>query len=108
MHFYLAEYKRSIVLRKDGLPDQKLELFPDTGGYLRTQVYQSGDGKFMVKGYFDAAGIDTKDHKLLPYQTATVDSSIYLGAFDDSTEGKWSFLPAPQSAEQKLQAGGAN
>ena len=30
-HPYLAEYQRALVLRKSGVPDRRINLFPDTG-----------------------------------------------------------------------------
>lgn len=98
MHLYLAEYKRALVLRKPGMPDQKIEMFPDTGGYSRTQLYRLNKEVFLVRGFFDAYLIDTNNHTISPASETIKDKGEYLGAFDDKHLG--------ETKEQQLEAGG--
>ena len=106
MHPYLAEYRRSLVLRTIGTPDRRVEMFPDTGGYSRTQLYRLADGLFLVRGFFDTVRIDlTKRSFVVEPETHNV-VGTYLGAFDDKGDGGWRFIGANQSPEQPLVAGG--
>lgn len=108
-HPYLAEYQRTLVLHKAGSPDQRVEMFADTGGYSRTQLYRLPDGKFLVSGFFDAFVIDLSRHSIAPYTETAVHMGAYLGAFDkmgpDSSK-EWTFNDTSQSPEQKLVAQG--
>ena len=106
MHPYLAEYRRALVLRKAGAPDQRLEMFPDTGGYSRTQLYRLPDGRFVVRGFFDTVSIDPAKHGLFAESETARDMGTYLGAFDDTGNGQWRFIDAARSPEQPLKAEG--
>ena len=108
MHPYLAEYRRALVLRKAGAPDQRIEMFPDTGGYARTQLYRLPDGRFLVRGFFDAVRIDPNKHSLIAEPETAPVLGTYLGAFDDKGDRQWRFIDAAQSPEQPLVAGVAN
>jgi hypothetical protein len=106
IHPYLAEYRRSLVLRTNGNPDQRVEMFPDTGGYSRTQLYRLSDGLFLVRGFFDSVKIDVTMHNLISEPETHGVVGTYLGAFDDNGDGDWRFIGANQSPEQPLIAGG--
>jgi hypothetical protein len=106
MHPYLAEYRRSLVLRKKGFPDQRIEMFPDTGGYLRTQLYRLPDGTLLVSGFFDAFRLDPVKHSIVPYNETVTPAGVYLGAFDDTAMHEWRYIDASESPEQKLIAQG--
>src|SRR5882762_3312151 len=92
MHLYLAEYRRALVLRKSGVPDQQFDMFPDTGGYSRTQLYQLDDGRFVMRGFFDSVVIDANAHTISTPSAALPENNRYLGAFDDTGDGRWRFI----------------
>jgi hypothetical protein len=103
---YFAEYRRSLILRTNGRPDIRVELFPDTGGYSRTQLYRLPNGLFLVRGFFDSVVIDASKHNLIVKSDSYNIAGAYLGAFDTKGDGGWRFVDANQSAEQSLVAGG--
>ncbi|MBC3873378.1 hypothetical protein [Undibacterium flavidum] len=105
MHPYLAEYRRALVLRTKGEPDQHIEMLPDSGAYSRTQLYKLPDGRYVVRGYFDAVTIDVSKRSLTTEQDGQ-SIGTYLGAFDHIGNGGWRFIGANQSAELSLIAGG--
>ena len=105
MHPWLAEYRRTLVLRTSGAPEQKVNMFADSGGYSRTQIYRVADKVFLVRGYFDAYLIDLATQTIAPVQGPNHSSPRYLGAFVDYGH-KWEFLDAQRSPEQPLKAGG--
>jgi hypothetical protein len=104
MHPYLAEYRRTLVLRKSGVPDQRVEMFSDTGGYSRTQLYRLDNGLFLVHGFFDAVIIDPTNHSLVVMPETQNITGSYLGAFDKAKDRQWQFINANQSPEQSLVA----
>lgn len=108
-HPYLAEYQRTLLLRSAGSPDQRVNMFPDTGGYARTQLYRLPDGKFLVSSFFDAFVIDLSKRSIAAYTESTAHVGVYLGAFDDTGPDyakEWKFIDASQSPEQDLVAQG--
>jgi hypothetical protein len=106
MHAFLGEYRRSLVLRKSGVADVRVEMFPDTGGYSRTQLYRRPDGTYVVRGFFDSAKIDLAGHRLITEPERREAVGMYIGAFDHSDDRQWQFLDANQSPEQPLVASG--
>ena len=106
MHPYLAEYRRTLVLRKNGALDQHVEMFPDSGGYSRTQLYRLPGGLFLLRGFFDSFKIDLANSSFVADSETGAIVGTYLGAFDDTDDGKWLFIDASHSPEQPLVAGG--
>jgi hypothetical protein len=100
MHLYLAEYQRTLVLRSPGTADVRIKMFPDTGGYARAQLYRLSDGRFSLRGFFDAYVIDPRALTISEEKGATRGGS-YLGAFDDRGH-EWRFNEAAVSPEQSL------
>lgn len=105
-HPYLAEYDRTLVFHQDGVPDHAVDMFPDTGGYLRTQLYLLPDKTLLVTGFFDAFQIDPVHHTTVEYTKTGAHDGVYLGAFDRDAHRVWRFITANQSAEQVLVPGG--
>lgn len=102
MHLYLAEYRRTLVLRSPSTADARTNMFPDTGGYSRAQLYSLSDGRFLMKGYFDAFELDPKRHTIRPLKAPNTTDGQYLGAFDDTGDGRWRFIPASELPESDL------
>lgn len=106
MHPYLAEYRRTLVLRQTGKADKRIEMSPDAGGYLRTQVYRLPNGNFLVRGYFDAVGIDIVQQTLVAMDNGPSLSGVHVGAFDHTKSHEFRYVDASQSPEQSLAAQG--
>jgi hypothetical protein len=106
MHPYLAEYRRWLVLHKAGMPDQRVELFADSGGYFRTQLYKLPDGRFRVDGFFDSVIADPVQHQISDAGRVR-EKGTYLGAFQNVKQGQWTewrFLSSAESPEETLDA----
>jgi len=102
MHLYLAEYKRALVLRKPGVPDVRQEMFPDTGGYSRTQLYQLPDGRFLIEGPFDSFILDARSNSIQPAPKAAAFNATYLGVFDGTGDGNWRYLAGAESPRKPV------
>jgi len=100
-HPYLAEYERSIELIGRNGQSVRARLFPDTGGYRRTQIYRGSDGSYYAKGFFDVARLDPTATSITMTESVPVDST-YLGAFDADASKTWRFLTPEESYEEPL------
>jgi len=101
-HLYLAEYDRRISVVSDRGKRVRVDLFPDTGGYVRTQLYQGSDTKYYAKGCFDLAILDVEAMTIDTTSMDLASGAVYLGAFDVVRGEGWQFLPADQSPEESM------
>jgi hypothetical protein len=99
-HPYLAEYRRALVLRSPSAKDLRVDMFPDTGGYSRTQLYALPGERFLVRGFFDIFEVDPLNRKITPLQDGDT-TGVYLGAFVSDDAG-WRFASPEQAPEQEL------
>lgn len=102
MHSYLAEFNRVVVLVRLGHPPLSKKMFPDTGGYGTTNLYQCQKNVFMLKGYFDSWIVNTSVGSI--EKGRCKNHSKYLGAFGGINHHEWRFSPASEKPEKKLQA----
>jgi len=103
-HPFLARY--NLTLRIDG-PDgckASMELFPDTGGVSRRNLYEIPMGLLYVIGQYDARVIDPKSCVIALIEFRFLDPRrSFLGSFDES-EGRWMFLSPDRRAERPFEA----
>ena len=98
-HAVLAEYERRAIVELDGISSGHQLLFPDTGGYSRTNLYQLDARKALLR---DADGSDTID---LSTGRITKDAmrqpanGRFLGSFDTDDPHTWRFIPASERGE---------
>lgn len=79
------------------------ELFPDTGYASRRNVYLAGPGLVYVVGQFDARVIDANSCRItLSEFRHLARDVVFLGAFDEDRERRWTYLPASERPEQPL------
>jgi hypothetical protein len=101
-HLYLAEYRRTLFLRSNPSKEKRMQMFPDTGGYSRTHLYNLGDGHFRIEGFFDAFIVDARMNTISLVSKATSFRGQYLGTFDDTGDGRWRFIPVAERPERAL------
>jgi hypothetical protein len=103
-HPFLARY--NLTLRIDG-PDgckASKELFPDTGGVSRRNLYDTSSGVLYVIGQYDARVIDPRRCVITLIEFRFLDPSrSFLGSFDESEE-RWMFLSPDRRAERPFEA----
>ena len=102
LHPFLAEYEKTVALRTRNGDEVAHPLFPDTGGYLRTQVYGGPSDVFYLKGYFDVARVSVRDMRIETDGEQVPEGASYLGAFDEDASGQVRFLSPIESPEQPL------
>jgi hypothetical protein len=101
-HPYLAEYDRSVEVAFASGTTSRIELFPDSGGYARSQLYEAPDGSLFVKGYFDVAQVNQLEGSILVNVRPVPKDAKYLGAFDYVQDVGFRFVSAEESAEDPL------
>ena len=74
MHLYLAEYRRVLVVHSPDGADVRRDMFPDTGGYMRTQLYRLNDGRFFILGFFDAFVVVSGKNSISPPSAKLIES----------------------------------
>jgi hypothetical protein len=103
-HPFLARY--NLTLRIDGPNGCKasMDLFPDTGGVSRRNLYEVPIGLLYVIGQYDARVIDPRSCAIALIEFRFLDPRrSFLGSFDES-EGRWMFLSPDRQAERPFEA----
>jgi hypothetical protein len=103
-HPFLARY--NLTLRIDGPNGCKasMDLFPDTGGVSRRNLYDTPSGVLYVIGQYDARVIDPRGCVITLIEFRFLDPRrFFLGSFDES-EGRWMFLSPDRRAERPFEA----
>jgi hypothetical protein len=103
-HPFLARY--NLTLRIDGPNGCKasMELFPDTGGVSRRNLYEIPTGLLYVIGQYDARVIDPRSCVITLIEFRFLDTRrSFLGSFDEN-EGRWMFLSPDRRTERPFEA----
>ena len=107
MHLFLAEYERVLVLERDGREVARHPMFPDTGGYSRTNAYDLGRSRTLLLSAFDAYVLDYDRGEIQTVERngAKADGT-YVGAFDTDDGGHWRFIAASERPEASVEPKG--
>lgn len=103
-HPFLARY--NLTLRVDGLNacSGSTDLFPDTGGVSRRNLYQTTAGTIHVVGQFDARAVDGGTCTIRLVEFRFLESgAMFLGTFDVDEQKRWSFIPATVRTERPFE-----
>lgn len=103
-HPFLARY--NLTLRIDG-PNgcrASMDLFPDTGGVSRRNLYDTPSGLLYVIGQYDARVIDPRRCLITLTEFRFVEARrSFLGSFDEE-EGRWMFVSRDKRPERPFEA----
>ncbi len=103
-HPFLARYNLSLSVAAPGGCSAVSELFPDTGGVSRRNVYVAASGELFVIGQFDARRFDEPRCRVELIEFRSVGTQMtFVGAFDVDDTGRWAFLPAGARAERPFE-----
>jgi hypothetical protein len=100
VHPHLAEYDRTVILRRDGLKDGKYELATDTGGYGAANLYKCTNKLLMLDSYSEFVVLDTSTGKINAGKCTG--PWTYVGVFDGGGNKPWQFFPASERPEVAL------
>lgn len=104
-HPFLARY--NLTLRIEGLNGCRtsMELFPDTGGVSRRNLYDTPSELLYVIGQYDARVIDPRNCVITLSEFRFLGTRrSFLGSFDENEGRGWMFLSREQRAEQPFEA----
>jgi len=103
-HPFLARFDLSVTVNGSNGCVASSDLFPDTGGVSRRNIYVGATGLLYVIGQFDARVFDGRACSVMLREFRFLEQERqYLGAFDVTEGGRWTFLPAVIRPEQPFE-----
>lgn len=104
-HPFLARFNLKLTVRTPGGCSATSELFPDTGGVSRRNLYRGTRDQLYLIGQFDARRVDARrcDIELMEFRSLET-GLIFVGSFDLDASGRWAFLPVEVRPERPFQS----
>jgi hypothetical protein len=100
-HPFLARFNLKVTVSTTTGCSATGELFPDTGGVSRRNLYRADSRQLFVVGQFDVRRFDEQSCRVELVEFRSLDAGMtFLGAFDVDHKGNWVFLPAAERAER--------
>lgn len=100
-HPFLARFNLQLMAKSAGDCAVRSDLFPDTGGVSRRNVYRGSADRVYVIGQFDVRRFDPRSCRIELMEFRMVESGlIYAGSFDTDVSGHWTFFPAEMRSER--------
>jgi hypothetical protein len=98
-HAFLAEYDRRAVVDVDGISSGHQHLFPDTGGYSRTNIYRLDARKALLRDADASYTVDLSTGRISKDAIRQKANSRFLGSFDTDDSHTWRFIPVRERGE---------
>ena len=103
-HPFLARFNLKLTVRTSGGCSATSELFPDTGGVSRRNVYRRSMNQLYLVGQFDVRRFDLDRCHIELMEFRSVETGlVFVGSFDIDGSGHWIFLPADVRPERPFQ-----
>ena len=103
-HPFLARYNLKLSVKTQEGCSASIDLFPDTGGVSRRNVYVGGSDRLYVIGQFDARVFDKNSCSIALREFRSLEEPMqYVGVFDVENNGRWAFFPAAVRTEQPFE-----
>jgi hypothetical protein len=97
-HAFLAEYQRRVIIETAGRPANRYELFPDSGGFSRTNLYQLDVQKALLRDADASYTIDLTTG-MVSKDSERRKAGTFIGSFDVDESKTWRFIPARERTE---------
>ena len=102
-HPFLARFNLTLTVTAPGCSATS-ELFPDTGGVSRRNVYRSPADRLYVVGQFDVRRFDLQSCRIELMEFRSLQPGLsFVGSFDVDGSGRWRFIPPDERTEQPFQ-----
>lgn len=103
-HPFLARFNLKVTVRTKSGCSATSELFPDTGGVSRRNIYLDPLGRLYVVGQFDVRRFDQLRClvELIEFQSMEL-STTYVGSFDVDQSRNWTFFPVGLRPERPFE-----
>jgi len=103
-HPFLARFNLKLTVRAAGGCSATSELFPDTGGVSRRNLYRGTMDQLYLIGQFDARRVDARRCGIELMEFRSLEAGlIFVGSFDLDASGRWTFLPVDVRPERPFQ-----
>jgi hypothetical protein len=103
-HPFLARFNLTLTVVTASGCSAMSELFPDTGGVSRRNVYRDAMDRLYVIGQFDVRRFDLHNCRIELMEFRSLESSLlFVGSFDTDSAGHWSFFRADVRPERPFQ-----
>ena len=103
-HPFLARFNLKVTVRAPGGCSAASELFPDTGGVSRRNLYRGTAEQLYVIGQFDVRRVDAPHCRIELMEFRSLEAGLtFLGSFDVDAESRWTFLPVDVRPERPFQ-----
>jgi hypothetical protein len=103
-HPFLARFNLKLTVSTLHNCSATSDLFPDTGGVSRRNLYIAGPGQLYVVGQFDVRRFDADKCQVDLIEFRSLQSNMtFVGSFDVDSSGHWTFLPASARAERAFE-----
>lgn len=103
-HPFLARFNLKLTVKSDAGCSATSELFPDTGGVSRRNLYRGTAGQLYVIGQFDARRFDVHRCSIELMEFRSVEAGLmFVGSFDTDASGRWTYLPFDVRPERPFQ-----
>jgi hypothetical protein len=100
-HPFLARYNLKLTVSTTGGCSAASELFPDTGGVSRRNLYLTESGRLFVVGQFDVRRFDEQSCRVELIEFRSLETGMaFKGSFDIDSTGTWTFFPVGVRAER--------
>jgi|SRR6266850_437675 len=98
-HALLAEYERRALVEVDGISSDHQQLFSDTGGYSRTNLYKLDARNALLRDADASYTIDLATGRITKDALRQTANGRFLGSFDTDDTHTWRFIPASERRE---------
>ena len=103
-HPFLARFNLKLTVSTTSGCSAVSELFPDTGGVSRRNVYRGTMDRLYVIGQFDVRRFDPHTCRIELIEFRSLEPSLlFVGSFDSDPSGRWSFFPSDVRPERPFQ-----
>ena len=103
-HPFLARFNLKVIIRTRSGCSATSELFPDTGGVSRRNLYLDSSDRLYVVGQFDVRRFDQGRCLVELIEFRSLESSTtYVGSFDVDQNRNWTFFPVGVRPEQPFE-----
>lgn len=103
-HPFLSRFNLALTVRTAGGCAATSELFPDTGGVSRRNLYLTTSDRLYVVGQFDVRRFDPQRCLIELVEFRSVEDGLrFIGSFDTDRSGQWAFQTASTQAERPFE-----
>lgn len=98
-HGAFAEYERTVIVESEGQAAMQMQMFPDTGGYSRANIYQLGNERLLLLRDADASYTIDLGTRIITKDKERRQEGTFLGSFDVDDSARWRFIAVGERSE---------